>query len=188
MVVINILFSSVSFQADRLWQKKFKPSTTSTNCFTAISKEKKDFEFQSENFKKGSDLKLRCKQKRAKAWAIFYHSKSQRPRTWHKNGMCSFDWQGSRSKQEKSSSIWAEVTKHGCKLGQILRLPVINFSTFFWKCQRKQTKLTFFACEWEILKKDHHQGKQCILVSFHWNGHTLRFYPQTQKLEPLFTA
>jgi len=86
--------------------------------------------------------------------------------------MCSFDWQGSRSKQDRSSAIWAEITKHVCKLVQILRLLVINFSTFFRRVPEKTNKVDIFACEWEILKKDHHQGKQCILVSFHWNGHT----------------
>ena len=39
-----------------------------------------------------------------------------------------------------------------------------------------------------LQRNTHTTGEKKLLSSFHLNGHTLGFHPQTQKVEPTFTA
>ena len=63
----------------------------------------------------------------------------------------------------------------------------IDLCSAFTRKNAENTELKKKKIFWKILKSRQHHRKM-LLKSFHLNGYTVDFYPQTEKLEPPCTA
>ena len=143
-------------------------------------------------------------------WGLFWASPSY-PGSTRSLKLCqvcgSTSWVGSRDFYAHIWELWRHWSHMGCMLDSdwsrqlLLRCDWSGPSWASFTTNQHQRKVLVSTIKWKrhtlkisswdsnvrttLCSKIHREHHRKVLVStFYWNGHILRFYPQTQKLEP----